>query len=432
MRLQATFNYNAIMKKPFSWDYDSDQPYQLKDRSFKKAMRRKEGLSLLMTVISTLFVLPLVFLMQLIIPKRQINATHFFGMSINLDKDPEITKKLVDELELNTLLIRFPLWEIERIEAYVTFVKSYSDKHILINIMQDREHVEDLHLLTKDLNTVFKEMGPYVTSFQVGTTINRAKWGFFSVHEYLRFYQAAYHLKQQCFSHLKLIGPSVIDFEYHFTTHALFNFFRLKYDALSALLYVDRRGAPENSQLGFNLFRKITLLDALAFFSPKTKRAIYLTETNWPISNTAPYAPTSEYECVSESLYTEYMLRYYLLAFASQKVDTVYWHQLIAPGYGLIDSRNNLKKREAFDAFKVMLQQLNNTEFVSFSSQNNTFILVVKNSTKTTSVLWSLQPKKQALSKEVLCYNYLGEETETSTIQISTKPIYITKSIHDL
>ena len=420
------------MKKPFSWDYDSDQPYQLKDRSFKKAMRQKEGLSLFMTAVSTLFILPITFIIQIFIPKRNISTQDFFGMSINLDKEPQKTKLLVEELGITTLLIRFPLWEMARLQEYVDFIKSFQDKKILVNIMQDREHIEDLDLLQKDLITLFQSLESYVHTFQVGTTINRAKWGFFSVHEYLRFYQIAYQLQQKKFQNLKLLGPSVIDFEYHFTTHALFNFFKLKYNGLSALLYVDRRGAPENTQMGLDLLKKIDLLDALALLSPKTSREIYITETNWPLSNTAPFAPTSEHECVSVSLYTEYMLRYYLLAFASQKVDTVYWHQLIAPGYGLVDSRNNLEKREAFDAFKVMLQLLNNTEFVSFSSQNSTFILVVKNHTKTTSVLWSLQPKKQTLPKEVVCYNYLGEETTTSTLLINTKPIYITENIHDL
>ena len=420
------------MKKPFSWDYNSDQPYQLKDRNFKKVMRQKEGFSLLMTILSSLFILPIAFLAQLFISKRKISTQDFFGMSINLDKEPQKTEDLVHELALTTLLIRFPLWEMERIQEYVIFVKNFQDKKILINIMQDREHVEDLELLQKDLFTLFQALAPYVHTFQVGTTINRAKWGFFSVHEYLRFYQTAYKLKQKEFKDLKLLGPSVIDFEYHFTTHAIFNFFALRYDGISALLYVDRRGAPENTQMGLNLLKKINLLDALARLSPKTKREIYITETNWPLSNTAPFAPTSEHECVSVSLYTEYMLRYYLLSFASQKVNAVYWHQLIAPGYGLIDSHNGLEKREAFEAFKVMLHQLNETEFVSYSSQNSTFVLIVKNHTKTTSILWSLQPKELKLTKKVTCYNYLGKETEASTIQINTKPIYVPENIHGL
>ena len=45
--------------------------------------------------------------------------------------------------------------------------------------------------------------------------------------------------------------------------------------------------------------------------SPKTLSDIYITEVNWLISNTAPYAPTSEKECVSFDDYTKYMLDYF-------------------------------------------------------------------------------------------------------------------------
>ena len=65
-------------------------------------------------------------------------------MSINLDKEPNTTKELVDELELSTLLIRFPLWEMARLEEYLEFVKVYNDKKIVRNVMHDRENVEDL------------------------------------------------------------------------------------------------------------------------------------------------------------------------------------------------------------------------------------------------------------------------------------------------
>jgi len=51
--------------------------------------------------------------------------------------------------------------------------------------------------------------------------------------------------------------------------------------------------------MGLDLVSKIHLLFALATLSPKSTNDIYITETNWPISNTAPYAPTSEKECVS-------------------------------------------------------------------------------------------------------------------------------------
>ncbi|MEN8147280.1 MAG: glycosyl hydrolase [Campylobacterota bacterium] len=412
------------MKAPFIWDYNSDQPYQLKDRSFKKAMRKKELFSLIATVFSSLLVLPIAVLLQRFIPKRSITTDELFGMSINLDKAPQATQELVDELGVSTLLIRFPLWEMARLEEYVDFVKVYKDKKIVLNVMQDREHVEELALLKKDLTKLFTAFAPYVESFQVGSTINRAKWGFFSVQEYLRFYAVAYELKQESFTDIKLLGPSVIDFEYHFSAHALFNFFKLKYDAVSALLYVDRRGAPENSQMGCDLIKKIGLLDALVSLSPKAERKIYITETNWPISDTAPFAPTSEYECVDEESYADFMVRYYLLAFASQKTERVYWHQLIAPGYGLVDSRDGLHKRTAFNAFKTMQHSLREMSLDSFEKRDGVYTLIASNSRQTTTVKWSLD-------LQTITYNtpqsYIGRDGESHLAQhidIGPSPIY--------
>ena len=413
------------MKAPFIWDYNSDQPYQLKDRSFKKAMRKKEFVSLLSTIFSSLLILPIAILLQSFIPKRTIATDDFFGMSVNLDKEPEATKKLVDELELTTLLIRFPLWEMTRLDEYIEFVKVYKDKKIVLNVMQDREHVEDHTLLKRDLEKLFNAFSPYIDSFQIGSTINRAKWGFFSVQEYLRFYTVAYELKKENFSNVKLLGPSVIDFEYDFSVHALFNVFKIKYDAISALLYVDRRGAPETTQMGYDLIKKIDLLYTLAFLSPKAHRKLYITETNWPISNTAPFAPTSEYECIDEESYANFMVRYYLLAFASQKAERVYWHQLIAPGYGLIDNREGLHKRSAFAAFKTMHTLLKNMALLSFEQKNATYTLVAKNNTRTTTVKWSLGLQTITYNTPQNYVDRDGESHLEQRVDIGPSPIYI-------
>lgn len=388
-------------------------------------MRKKELFSLIATISSALFVLPIAILLQSLIPKRTVTTNMFFGMSINLDREPEVTKALVNELGLSTLLIRFPLWEMDRIDDYARFIETYQDKTVILNVMQDREHVEDLALLKRDLDTLFERLSDAVESFQIGSTINRAKWGFFSVHEYLRFYKVAYQLKKEKYPAFKLLGPSVIDFEYHFSAHALFNFFKLRYDAVSALLYVDRRGAPENTQMGFDLNKKINLLDTLACLSPKASRKLFITETNWPISNTAPYAPTSEYECVDEESYADFMVRYYLLAFASQKVDAVYWHQLIAPGYGLIDNRGGIRKRSAFAAFQTMHSALKEMKFVSFEQKNKLFTLSAKNSSQTTTVKWSLDLQTITYNTPQNYIDRDGTPHLSETIEIGPSPIYI-------
>jgi hypothetical protein len=135
----------------------------------------------------------------------------------------------------------------------------------------------------------------------------------------------------------------------------------VKYDKFSSLLYVDRRGAPNNTQMGiFDTKNKINMLYALVKLSTKTAKDIYITEVNWPLSNTKPHAPTSELECVSESDYTQYMLSYHNTAINTGKIERVYWHQLIAAGYGLVDDRDGkIRKTEAFESYKRMIQNAN-------------------------------------------------------------------------
>jgi hypothetical protein len=245
------------MQMPFKWDYNSDQPYQLKDRSFKKKMRKKVRFSILKTVLISLFVLPSSVLNRFFVREKEIDNRLFFGMSVNLDRYPQESLEMIEELGVEAVLIRMPLWEVERLKEYEEFCSNFGDKEISINIMQDREHIEDLELFERDLQKIFDSLSKYAKRFQIGTTINRAKWGFFGVDEYLKFYKRAYDLRNANFKNLELIGPSVIDFEFHFSAHALFNLHKIFFDGLSALLYVDRRGAPENTQMGFSLLDKI-------------------------------------------------------------------------------------------------------------------------------------------------------------------------------
>ena len=139
----------------------------------------------------------------------------------------------------------------------------------------------------------------------------------------------------------------------------MFNNHNISFDKLSALLYVDRRGSPYNTQMGiFDTKSKIDMLYSLVRLSPKVKSDdIYITEVNWPLSNTAPYAPTSEKECVSEEVYSKYMKEYFEIAKQTNRISKVFWHQLIAPGYGLVDNRDNkIRKTKAFYQLKDMIR----------------------------------------------------------------------------
>ncbi|HLD23705.1 MAG TPA: hypothetical protein VJA83_07150 [Sulfuricurvum sp.] len=378
------------MKQPFAWDHYSDQPSIIRDRALKRSMRRSALPSLIKTFLIALVTLPLALVLMPFMPRRTINGEHFFGMGVNLDYEPNTTPYLLDELGVKKLLIRIPLWEMDRLNEYVTFIRSFKEKEITVALLQDREHITSLSMTKDHFTQIFEALNGVCSTYVIGSTINRAKWGFFSVNEYLDFYGVAYDLKKTRFPHLKLIGSNVIDFEYHFSAHTLFNLARIHFDALGSLLYVDRRGAPENTQMGFSLIGKINLLNALISLSPKTANELIITETNWPIKNTAPYAPTSEHECVSEEDYAAFMVRYHLLSFASQKVSCVYWHQLIAPGYGLIDNREGIRKRNAFESYRVMLSHLGDAEFMSFSHIVDAYRLICSTPRGKLHVTWTL------------------------------------------
>jgi hypothetical protein len=413
------------MKKPYTWDNYSDQPYPLKDKAYKKQMRKRSLVSILKTIIISLFVFPISFIMMPFIKNRRIDTNSFFCLGIDYQREPEETISFVKDLRVKHILVRLKLWEMDTIENLKEFLSNFQNHKITLKIMQDREHVEDLKLLRDDLDTIFSTLGSTVDIFEIGTTINRAKWGFFSVDEYNAFFKTAYDLKKEKYQSLNIIGSGVIDFEYHFTAHTLFNFFNYKYDGVSALLYVDRRGAPENTQLGFSASDKIALLATMTWLSPKTKQKLYLTEINWPISHTAPYAPTSEKECVDLESYANYMLRYYLLALSSQQVDALSWHQLIAPGFGLIDHRDGLKKYPAYKTYKTMIKNLKYAQFLRLDINRDYYIFQCLVNDRLLQIHWSLKTQKLNREDNFEVYSRDGKIIEDDTLNIGPSPIYI-------
>ena len=346
---------------PFEWDEFSDQPKIIRDKAYKRQMRLRYLPDFLKMLATSLAVFPVGLAdMALSKPKQPTIAMRdLVGMGVNLDKG-DFQADLIDELGVKHVLIRVPLWDIGNIAAYRDFASEFKqrDKSILINILQDREHIENSDLLQKDICLIFEAFSGISDEFQVANAINRVKWGFFSVQEYLDFFKTIQAIRDTKFSGYRLIGPAVIDFEYHFTIRALFNQAGVAFDRLSALLYVDRMGSPTNKQYGFfNTDRKMRLLSSLSALSKKVKtKGVYVTEVNWPLKSTAPYTPTSEAECVSQEQYQRYMLDYFQIARESGAVARVYWHQLVAPGYGLVDHRGgNIKKLDAFYKLKEAL-----------------------------------------------------------------------------
>ncbi|MEH6442591.1 MAG: hypothetical protein V7784_01735 [Oceanospirillaceae bacterium] len=412
------------MKNKFIWDKYSDQPYPLADKKYKKMMKKKHIGDLLPLLLTNLIIFPLAVLCSFFFKKTEYKADKFFALCVNLDKG-DIQAQLVNELNCKDIQIRVGLADIENLDQYVAFAQKFPECRILINVLQDREHIDNPALLSQNITRIFSAFETIAYQFQIGNAINRTKWGFFSVAEYLSFYQTVQQIRDRDYPQLLLIGPSVIDYEYHFTIRALFNGFKVKYDKLAALLYVDRRGAPENTQMGiFDTTRKIDFLYALAKLSAKSTTDIIISEANWPISGTAPWAPTSETECVDEETYANYLLRYYLLALGSKKISSVYWHQLIAPGFGLIDNREELNKRAAFYVFKQMLSVLHNVLVKGVEVTGERYHLQCYKEQQNISVVWLNSDEKQLYTAQGKVFDKIGTPLQ-APIYISASPIYI-------
>ncbi len=408
---------------PFVWDKYSDQPYPIKDKAYKKQKRKENLFDTFNLLLVNIFIFPLAVLIMKFFKAKKKDYKNFFGMCVNLDKG-EQQVKLVEGLGIDDIQIRVFLKDIEKLDEYVSFAKKFKDKNILITIIQDREFIEDKERLKESCEEIFLAFKNISNTFQIGNAINRTKWGFFSVKEYLEFYKVIYDLRNEKFKDIKLTGASVIDFEYHYTIRALFNNFNIFFDKNSSLLYVDRRGQPENTQMGiFDTTAKIDFLYSLCSLSAKTSNDIIISEVNWPISNTAPYAPTSEKECVSEDDYTNFMLRYYFLCFASSKVQTVYWHQLVASGYGLIDTRKGFRKRKSFDAFVFMVKMLKNAKLIEFKNIKGFCILSCENGKNKFDILWTAKEQEIELSEFSQVFDKYGQELK-GELKITQSPIY--------
>ena len=410
------------------WDPYSDQPMQLVDKKLKLHLRLGNKFDLLINVFTIIALTPLIAIKFCFTKtlKRQDQLQDFFGLGVNLDKDTELesSKNLINELQVKHLLIRIPLNDIDNIQAYKNFAAQFQDCQIVFNLMQDRNIITNQNKAKQALDLAFSELQDLSCYFQVGNAINRIKWGVIHSVEYLRFYQIAFDLRNEKYQNIKLLAAPVIDFEFYHYLRYLYSLKLFKIDFVASLLYVDRRAAPENKQGFFDFKAKIKLLQAIISLSPKVQdRRFYITESNYPLINTGKYAPAAPAVQVDELSYSKFMLRYYLLALSEGVVQAVFWHQLIAAGYGLVDNRHGLRKRPAFTVFKVMIAMLQNTKFESFKQNNSFYELSFSDQKQQIKVVWDTKIVLSKCIDNVQVFNSFGNKQEF--LRIDDEPKYI-------
>lgn len=352
-----------------AWDSYSEQPYPIRHRLGKVARLRYAFADYVKSILTTVVCLPFVLSYQTALSsgyrssswsRPQRRSDEFIGLAVGLQScDGPRQAAEIRELGVKHILLRIPVWEIDQLDKYVDFMDSLPECEFIACIMQDREHVLDAELWRTNLRTIVSRCWPRVSHYQIGQGINRSKWGFLTTGEFLSFASVAEELRDN-YPGINLVGPCVLDFETIPLLRSLVHGHAISWDVVGCALYVDRRGSPRNRQmLLFDLKQKIYHFAACIRCSAKAKRRFWITEVNWPLKNQGRYAPTGEAECVSEEDAARYLVEYYEDAWKSQLVERVYWWQLVAKGFGLmdVDADGSLRHRPAYHAFKELLQR---------------------------------------------------------------------------
>lgn len=361
------------------WDALSDQPHQHAGKLEKLKVRLADAPSHLHHAAIVAAALPRLALRYRRL-KRELYSTSapWPGAGICVRPYPEAPGELlraIDDLGLRQVLLRLHPWQEEHgPEEELAEELHRRGYDLAYSLPQNRDLVRDPGLWERRIRDLADRFLPYGKVFQVGQAINRSKWGIWRYDEYLDLARRAATILRDD-PEVRLIGPAVIDFELYSTLAVVNRRACPRFDALASLLYVDRRGAPENRQIGFDTLDKSLLCRAIA----DTSRAIsgsswsggrsWITEVNWPLWE-GPHSPAGKSVSVSETAQADYLARYYLQALATGAAERVYWWQMIARGYGLVAPQDpqgdafGLRRRPAFFALKTLERQLSGRRFV--------------------------------------------------------------------
>ncbi len=263
----------------------------------------------------------------------------------------------IHDLGVRSLLVRVPSWAPEPVLALRDEFAALHREGVrfTFTLLQNREMVNDPQRWGGFVGDAAARLAELEPSLQLGHAINRKKWGIWHPDEYLRLMEAAAPARAAnpaC----RWLGPPVIDFEYYFTTHWLVEPRPFDFDGIAALLYVDRRGTPDNVQYGhFDLYRKIVLLRAVVQASGHPDAPIHLTEFNWPLKGSGKHSPAGAHVQTDEEGQARYLALYYLTAAATGQVASASWWQLVARGYGLLDEDDAWTARRSYRAFRTLL-----------------------------------------------------------------------------
>lgn len=303
------------------------------------------------------------------------------GLSINLEPDRfEKERKWLSPLGPLPLLVRLYHHETLSRQRYaVEAVRKLQAEgyKVTVALVQDRRAVRFPEKWADFVARAGGSLSGFVEAFEVGHAVNRVKWGLWNLKEYQGLL-APFANWQDRYPQIPLWGPAGIDFEFPRLLPFLDQMPEgMGWSVFSHHMYVDRRGAPENEQAGFDTVRKLAMARAIARVHPGCEERVIVSEVNWPLSGTGVWSPVgSPYQSpgprhkdpsVDEETYAAYMVRYILLALCSGMADRVYWWNLAAHGFGLIDDRAaaGWRPRPAYHAFKRLVELADSSTYRS-------------------------------------------------------------------
>lgn len=351
------------------WDHLSDQPHQHASRGEKFAIRLADSPAHLRD-------LGIVAASAAKVRRRYRELKTglyrdqgpFVGIGLAVRPWPQNPNQQLREIEalgVGPVLLRLHPWDSDHSdEERLAEALVSRDHEVAFVIPQNRNLVRDRARWRASIEELADRFSPFGRHFQIGQAINRSKWGIWTHGEYVDLYlEAAEILRRR--EGIEVLGPSVIDFEFQ-AILALVNQKEpgLRFDIVSSLLYVDRRGAPENRQFGLDTVDKVTLLRAIAETGRNCSERCWITEVNWPLWE-GPHSPAGKTVSVGEEEQADYLVRYFLLALGTGLIERVFWWRLIARGYGLIspESDGSFRRRPSWHALRTLIHQVEGATF---------------------------------------------------------------------
>ncbi len=380
------------------WDRLSDQPHQHASKWQKLRIRLADAPDHLAGYAAVLASAP-----KVISRYRELKAglwkkpTPFRGLGVAVrpcPEDPETHFEALMGLGLRYVLLRLHPWQDDHdAEQALAQRLTAEGLEVSFSLPQNRELVTDLPRWERAVGELARRFTPYGRHFIVGHAINRSKWGVWTSQAYSRLLRAAADILRS-YPSVEILGPGVIDFEFHSTLAALQRKQpAVHFDAVASLLYVDRRGAPENAQMGLDTVGKVTLLKAICDTARHASPRSWITEVNWPLWE-GPHSPAGRSVSVDEEAQANYLVRYYVLALTTGMVERIYWWRLAARGYGLstFEPDGTLRLRPSYLALKTLAAQLDGaTSLGPAPTAEGTYVFRFRTNDGERVVAWALE-----------------------------------------